>query len=129
MLPYMPDEGKLIHSAIAASARRPRLPRSRVTGREGHSPAGARSAAKRRRFSKAFATEEVDRFTFRLPGQAVSYFDGYTRLLQLRSDVEKPMGPKFNVQRFHDFNSGSQGSLPPDLLRKAVMSEFVSQGK
>ena len=27
--------------------------------------------------SKAFATEEVERFTFRMPGQAVAYFDGF----------------------------------------------------
>ena len=74
--------------------------------------------------SEAFATEEVDRFTFRMPGQAVSYFDGYTRLLQLRSDVEKGMGPKFNLQKFHDFIL-SEGLLPPDLLRKAVMDQFV----
>ena len=34
--------------------------------------------------SKAFATEEVDRYTFRSPGQAVSYYDGYTRLVDIR---------------------------------------------
>ena len=34
--------------------------------------------------SEAFATEEVERFTFRSPGQALSYFDGYMRLLEIR---------------------------------------------
>jgi uncharacterized protein (DUF885 family) len=76
--------------------------------------------------SEAFATEEVDRFTFRMPGQAVSYFDGYTRLLQIRNDAEKEMGANFNVQRFHDFIL-SQGMLPPRLLRAAVMNDFVHQ--
>ena len=76
--------------------------------------------------SKAFATEEVDRYTFRSPGQAVSYFDGYTRLLEIRQAAEKALGAKFDVQRFHDFILG-QGLLPPDLLRKAVMDDFVGK--
>ena len=33
--------------------------------------------------SHAFAKEEVERFTYRAPGQANSYFYGYTRLLAL----------------------------------------------
>jgi len=74
--------------------------------------------------SLAFATEEVERYTFRSPGQAPSYFDGYTRLLAIRHDAEQALGPKFNVQRFHDFML-SQGLLPPNLLRKAVMEDFV----
>ncbi len=76
--------------------------------------------------SPAFATEEVERFTFRMPGQAPSYFDGYTRLLEIRQSAEQALGPKFNVQRFHDFIL-SQGLLPPNLLRKAVMEDFVKQ--
>ena len=75
--------------------------------------------------SKALATEEVERFTFRSPGQAVSYYDGYTRLLEIRQSAEKAMGAKFDVQKFHDFIL-SQGLLPPDLLRKAVMEDFVA---
>jgi len=74
--------------------------------------------------SKGFATEEVERFTFRSPGQAVSYFDGYTRLREIRSEAEKAMGSKFNAQRFHDFVL-SQGLLPPSLLRNAVMDDFA----
>jgi uncharacterized protein (DUF885 family) len=74
--------------------------------------------------SKAFATEEVDRFMFRMPGQAGSYFDGYTRLRDIRSAAEKTLGRKFNAQRFHDFIL-SQGLLPPALLKKAVMENFV----
>jgi uncharacterized protein (DUF885 family) len=76
--------------------------------------------------SKALATEEVDRYTFRSPGQAVSYFDGYTRLREIRADAEKALGSKFDVQRFHDFIL-SQGLLPTDLLRKAVMTDFVGK--
>ena len=71
--------------------------------------------------SPAFAKEEVDRFTFRAPGQATSYFYGYTRLLELRAEVEKKLGANFDAQRFHDLIL-AQGLLPPDLLRRAVLS-------
>ncbi len=76
--------------------------------------------------SDAFANTEVERYTFRAPGQATSYFYGYTRLLALRKDVEAKMGKKFDQLKFHDFIL-SQGLLPPDLLRKAVMEDFVGQ--
>jgi uncharacterized protein (DUF885 family) len=78
--------------------------------------------------SHAFATEEVERFTFRSPGQANSYFYGYTKLLQLRKDTEAALGPKFDQKKFHDFLL-AQGLLPPDLMRKAVMEEFVPAQK
>jgi uncharacterized protein (DUF885 family) len=77
--------------------------------------------------SEAFATEEVDRFTFRSPGQAVSYFDGCLRMRALRTDTEKAMGEKFNQRKFHDFIL-DQGMLPPNVLRKAVMAEYVGGG-
>ncbi len=74
--------------------------------------------------SHAYAKEEVERFTYRSPGQAISYFYGYTKLLKLRKDVEAALGPKFSAHRFHDFVL-AQGLLPPDLMRKAVMEDFV----
>ncbi|MGH9537637.1 MAG: DUF885 domain-containing protein, partial [Terriglobales bacterium] len=53
--------------------------------------------------SHAFAQEEVERYTYRAPGQANSYFYGYTKLIALRKDVEAKLGPKFNQKKFHDF--------------------------
>lgn len=76
--------------------------------------------------SEAFANTEVERYTFRAPGQATSYFYGYTRLLELRKDLEARQGTKFDQMKFHDFIL-SQGLLPPDLLRKAVMDHFVGR--
>ena len=61
------------------------------------------------------------------PGQANSYFYGYTKLIALREDTEKALsakGVKFDQKKFHDFIL-AQGLLPPDLMRKAVMEEFV----
>ncbi len=74
--------------------------------------------------SHAFAKEEVERFTYRSPGQANSYFYGYTRLLALRKETETALGAKFNQKKFHDFIL-AQGLLPPDLMRKAVLEEFI----
>jgi hypothetical protein len=74
--------------------------------------------------SHAFAEEEVERYTYRAPGQANSYFYGYTKLLGLRKETETRLGDKFNQKRFHDFIL-EQGLLPPDLMRKAVLEDFV----
>ena len=74
--------------------------------------------------SHAFAQEEVERYTYRAPGQANSYFYGYTKLIALRKDVEAALGPKFDQKKYHDFLL-AQGLLPPDLMRKAVMENFV----
>jgi hypothetical protein len=74
--------------------------------------------------SHAFAQEEVERYTYRSPGQANSYFYGYTKLIALRKDAEAKLGTKFNQKKFHDFIL-AQGLLPPDLMRKAVMEDFV----
>jgi uncharacterized protein (DUF885 family) len=62
---------------------------------------------------------------FCAPGRATSYFYGYTRLSELRKDAEKQMGSRFGAQKFHDFIL-AQGLLPPALLRKAVLEQFVN---
>ncbi len=78
--------------------------------------------------SHAFAKQEVERYTLRAPGQANSYFYGFTKLVNLRKDTEAALGNKFNQQRFHDFIL-SQGILPPALIREAVMNDFVVKEK
>ncbi len=74
--------------------------------------------------SVGMATQEVDRYTFRSPGQATAYFYGYTRLMELRTATEITLGAKFDRQAFNDFLIG-QGLLPPDLLAKAVREDFI----
>jgi uncharacterized protein (DUF885 family) len=76
--------------------------------------------------SHAFAQEEVERYTYRAPGQANSYFYGYTKLIALRKETEGSLGAKFNQKKFHDFIL-AQGLLPPDLMRKAVLEQFVTK--
>jgi len=75
------------------------------------------------------ATQEMQRYTFRAPGQATSYFYGYQRLMETREAAEVALRSKFDRKAFNDFVL-SQGLVPPAVLRKAVMEEFVpSQGK
>jgi uncharacterized protein (DUF885 family) len=74
--------------------------------------------------SEAFAREELDRFTFRSPGQATAYFYGYTRLLELRAHTQMELGDRFNLKQFNDFLI-AQGLLPPDQLAEAVDTQFI----
>ena len=74
--------------------------------------------------SEAFAREELDRFTFRSPGQATAYFYGYTRLLELRAHTQIELGNSFNLKQFNDFLI-AQGLLPPDQLAEAVDAQFI----
>ena len=74
--------------------------------------------------SEAFAREELDRFTFRSPGQAPAYFYGYARLLELRTKVEIALGNKFDLKAFNDFIL-SEGLLPPGQLADAVEADFL----
>ena len=74
--------------------------------------------------SEAMAKQEVDRYTFRAPGQATSYFYGYQRLMETRQRAELALRDRFDDKAFHDFVL-AQGLVPPGLLFQAVMEEFV----
>lgn len=122
--PYMPLEGQLasLDLRLLRAARAfldPELQAGKVT------PDQAKHTLMQEVvLSDAFASSEVERYTTKSPGQANSYFYGYNRLLSLRHEAEAALGPRFNALRFHDFIL-AQGLLPPDLMRKAVLEEFV----
>jgi uncharacterized protein (DUF885 family) len=124
MQPYEPAEGQLLtlQSRLLRAARAfldPELQSGKIT------PVQAYEVLEKEvMLSHAFAKEEVERFTFQSPGQANSYFYGYTRLLSLRKETEAALGAKFDAKKFHDFIL-NQGMLPPDLVRKAVLEDFV----
>ena len=126
--PYMPLEGQLVSLdyRLLRAARAfldPELQSGKVT------PEQAKEVLEKDVVqSPAFAEEEVERYTYRAPGQANSYYYGYTKLIALRKDVEKAMGKKFNQKAFHDFIL-RQGLLPPDLMREAVMKDFAGAAK
>ncbi len=78
--------------------------------------------------SEALVRSELERYQFRAPGQATSYFNGYLRLMELRVETELILGDKFEQLAFHDFVLG-QGLLPPRLIKKAVLEEFIPSYK
>ena len=68
----------------------------------------------------------MDRFTFNIARPGRLLLRRLHPLAGLPQGRRKSLGSKFNVQRFHDFIL-SQGLLPPNLLRKAVMEDFVAR--
>ena len=124
MLPYEPAEGQLIalqHRLLRAS--RAMLDPMLNLGLTDVATA-ERILAEEARFSPAMVKQEVDRYTFRGPGQAGSYYYGYTLLVDLRTETELALGDKFDRQAFNDFIV-AQGLLPIRLLAQAVREEFI----
>jgi uncharacterized protein (DUF885 family) len=126
MLPYMTPEGQLIslQFRLVRAARAfldPELHMGRVTPDEAR-----RVLLDDVVLSQAMTEQEVERYMFRAPGQATSYFYGYTRLRELRPEVERAMGSQFSAREFHDFVL-AQGLLPPELLKEAVVARFVKR--
>jgi uncharacterized protein (DUF885 family) len=126
--PYMPAEGQLVSLDY-------RLLRAARAFLDPELQAGTTTQDKALKLlmtdvvsSHAFAQQEVERYTVNAPGQANSYFYGFTKMIALRKDAEKALAPKFNQQHFHDFIL-SQGILPPTLIREAVMGDFVTKEK
>ena len=74
--------------------------------------------------SESDAKEEVERYTYRAPGQAAAYFYGYMSLRELRERTELALGANFNEKAYHDFIL-SQGLLPLNLMAKAIQDEFI----
>jgi len=126
MKPYMPPEGQLVSLdyRLLRAARAfldPELQSGKIQPAEAY-----RVLEQDVVESRAFAEEEVERYTYRMPGQANSYFYGFTRLMDLRKETEATLGPQFNQKRFHDFIL-AQGLLPPDLMREALRENFVPE--
>jgi len=70
------------------------------------------------------AQTEIDRYTFRSPAQATAYYYGYENLQALRAETELLLKDQFNQQAYHDFLL-AQGLLPPEVLHKAVVENFI----
>jgi hypothetical protein len=124
MLPYEPIEGQLIalqHRLLRAS--RAMLDPMLNLGLTDTATA-ERILSEEARFSPSMVKQEVDRYTFRAPGQAGSYFYGYSQLIDLRAETELALGDKFDRMAFNDFVVG-QGLLPISLLSDAVRRDFI----
>jgi hypothetical protein len=125
--PFMPPEGKLVSLQL-------RLQRAVRAFMDPELQQGKWTFAQAKDFlvkevglSTAFATSEVERYTFRMPGQATSYYFGFLKLMDLRRELEGKLGAKFDARKFHDLIL-AQGLLPPRLIREAALTELTPGG-
>ena len=79
-------------------------------------------------FSPGMTKQELDRYQFRMPGQAGAYYYGYRKLIDLRVETELALGEQFDEKGFNDFLL-AQGIIPLELIAKAVREEFVPAHK
>ena len=122
--PYLPIEGQLIslQYRLMRAARMyldPMLNLGLITPEE-----AKRLIMEDIGIGESWAQNEVERYTYRMPGQATAYYYGYNKMQALRAQVELKLQGAFDQQAFHDFVL-DQGMLPPDILKAAVMDEFV----
>lgn len=122
--PYLPLEGQMIslQYRLMRAARMfldPMLNLGLITPEEAKSLIMNDVA-----IGESWAQNEIERYTYRMPGQATAYYYGYNKMQSLRAQTELKLRDKFNQQAFHDFIL-EQGMLPPHLLKDAVMNEFV----
>ena len=122
--PYMPLEGQLIsvQYRLMRAARMfldPMLNLGQITPED-----AKRLIMEDVVIGESWAQNEIERYTYGIPGQATAYYYGYTKLQALRTQTELALRDEFDQQAFHDFVL-AQGLLPPDILKAAVMDEFV----
>ena len=75
-----------------------------------------------------WAQNEIERYTYRMPGQAPAYYYGYTKMQALRTQTELVLRDDFDQQAFHDFIL-AQGMLPSEILKNSVIEEFIPSQK
>ncbi|MDX1507889.1 MAG: DUF885 domain-containing protein [Woeseiaceae bacterium] len=124
--PYLPLEGQLIslQYRLMRAARMfldPMLNLGMITPEEAKTLIVEDIA-----IGESWAQNEVERYTYRMPGQATAYYYGYNKMQALRTQTELRLGDSFDQQAFHDFVL-AQGILPPEILKDAVMNEFVPE--
>ncbi|MDH3339298.1 MAG: DUF885 domain-containing protein, partial [Gammaproteobacteria bacterium] len=122
--PYLPIEGQLIslQYRLMRAARMfldPMLNLGLITPEE-----AKRLIVDDIAIGESWAQNEVERYTYRMPGQATAYYYGYSHMQALRAQAELKLQDAFDQRAFHDFIL-DQGMLPPDILKNAVMDEFV----
>lgn len=124
ILPYMPPEGQLVslQARLLRMARAlldPQINLGRMT------PQQAKDFLMREVvLSEPFAQSEVDRYSYRMPGQATAYYYGYVKLRALKTQAEIALGDRFSLKAFNDFII-AQGILPPALMKQAVLEDFI----
>jgi uncharacterized protein (DUF885 family) len=68
---------------------------------------------------------EIERYVVN-PGQACSYMIGQLKLIELRDRAKKALGPRFNLQSYHNAVLG-MGTVPLELLEQQVDAYIKSR--
>lgn len=124
MLPYEPIEGQFVAQQFrllraARAVLDPMLNLGMITREEAE-----RVLREDVQLSGPMTKQELDRYQYRMPGQAGAYYYGYRKLVDLRVETEVALGEDFNEKAFNDFLLG-QGIIPLELMAKAVREEFI----
>ena len=124
MLPYEPIEGQFVAQQFrllraARAVLDPMLNLGMITREEAE-----RVLREDVQLSGPMTKQELDRYQYRMPGQAGAYYYGYRKLVDLRVETEVVLGEDFNEKAFNDFLLG-QGIIPLELMAKAVREEFI----
>jgi len=122
--PFMPADGRLVTLQL-------RLLRAARAFLDPELQAGVVTVEEARRLlredvglSESMADQEIARYTVQMPGQAPTYYYGFTRYREIRDRTARILGSKFHPRAFHDFLL-DQGFLPLPLLARAVTERFV----
>jgi uncharacterized protein (DUF885 family) len=65
---------------------------------------------------------ETLRYSVDIPAQALAYKIGSLRMIELRRRLERELGPRFDVRRFHEWIL-ARGSMPIGVLEAHVLRE------
>ena len=126
MQPFLPPEGQLIalQDRLLRAARAyldPELQAGKITPDQAFAV-----LSKDVVLSDGMARQEVDRYTFRMPGPGHRHTSTASRSSSRSGTTSSErLVPRFNAQQFHDFIL-SQGLLPPRLMREAVVDHFAA---
>ena len=71
-------------------------------------------------------TSEIERY-MAIPGQALAYKIGQMKIMEIRKRAETELGPKFNIQHFHD-EVLKDGVMPLDIFENK-MNEWIKKQK
>ena len=76
-------------------------------------------------YEQAYAESEVDRYTSD-PGQALGYYIGQLKIIELRDRARAALGPRFDIRRFH-MAVLDQGAVPLTVLDQQIDAWVAAQ--
>lgn len=78
--------------------------------------------------SAEWAKSELQRYMYRSPGQAPSYYYGYLKLREIRKEAQTRMGASFRERCFHDAILDA-GLLPLEILAEQIRNLNCSNSR